>query len=280
MKKGLLRKKIYNEILMKKLTKHPKKQLGLRNKKNISRRTYYSQFVALFYIRNANITLERDATEILRMLKELQQLTNRSRLVFSTYCSLSQHNLWQSVLEDTSNTIKYIRIQFEYILENIIKKNKINSIIFWKQTKTYTIELEAHHKKLIQLAGQILPEEERLSWKVTICNFYDEIFSLLIPLTGVCRLESDFIEKYSPKMFNQTAMDIIKDIPKDYTLMEAREYEHEYLKVLTNYSHEFCRKNNFWNSLLYILSGGMYPLPSERSLSKRWIDRKMKDKLS
>jgi hypothetical protein len=30
----------------------------------------------------------------------------------------------------------------------------------------------------------------------------------------MCRLELDFIEKYSPKIFNQTAMDIIKDIPK------------------------------------------------------------------
>ncbi|WP_336958980.1 hypothetical protein [Chryseobacterium contaminans] len=264
---------------MKKRTKHPKKRLGFRNKKNITRRAYYSQFVALFYIRNANITLERDATEILRMLKELQQLTNRSRLVFSTYCSLSQHNLWQSVLEDMSENIKNIRMQFEFILENIIKKNTINSPIFWQQNKVYTDEMEVSHKKITQLAIQVLPEEERLSWKTTICNFYDEIFSLLIPLIGMCRLELDFIEKHSPKVFSQTAMDIIKDIPKNYTLQEAKEYEHEYLKVLTNYSHEFYRKNNFWNSLLYFLSGGMYPLPSERTLSKRWINRKMRDKL-
>lgn len=265
---------------MKKLTKHTKGKLGLRNKKNISRRAYYSQFVALFYFRNTNITLERDAKEILRMLKELQQLINKSRLIFSTYCSLSQHNLWQSVLEDLSGNIKYIRIQFEYILENIIKKNKINTSIFWQQNKTYMDELEVSHKKLIHLAIQVLPEKERLSWKATICNFYDEIFSLLIPLIGMCRLELDFIEKYSPKIFNQTAMDIIKDIPKNYTLQEAKEYEHKYLKVLTNYSHEFYRKNNFWNSILYILSGGMYSLPSERILSKRGINRKMKDKLS
>jgi len=265
---------------MKKLTKHPKKKLGLRNKKNASRRIYYSQFATLFYIRNTNITLERDATEILRMLKELQQLTNRSRLIFSTYCSLSQHNLWQSVLEDLSESIKNIRIQFEYILENIIKKNKINSPIFWQQNKFYTDEMEVIHKKLILLTIQILPEDERLSWKVNIYNFYDEIFSLLTPLIGMCRLELDFIEKYSPKTFNQTAMDIIQDIPKNYTLQEAKEYEHEYIKILTNYSHELCRKNNFWDNLLYILSGGLYPLPSERTLSKRWINRRLKDKHS
>ncbi|SMO41657.1 hypothetical protein SAMN06265171_101642 [Chryseobacterium rhizoplanae] len=264
---------------MKKLTKHPKSKLGLRNKKNISRRSYYSQFTSLFYLRNTNITLERDAKEIIRMLKELQQLINRSRLVFSTYCSLSQHNLWQSVLEDLSGNIQNIKIQFEYILENITKKNKINASIFWQQNEVYTDEMEVTHKKLILLTTQILPEEERSSWKVNIYNFYNEIFSLLVPLIGMCRIELDFIEKYSPKIFNQTAMDIIKNIPKNYTLQEAKEYEHEYLKVLTNYSHEFYRKNNFWNSLLYILSGGLYPLPSERTLSKRGISRKMKDKL-
>jgi hypothetical protein len=265
---------------MKKLIKHSKKKLGLRNKKNASRRIYYSQFVTLFYIRNSNITLERDATEIFRMLKELQQLTNRSRLIFSTYCSLSQHNLWQSVLEDISNNIKYIRIQFEYILENIIKKNEINSILFWKQNDTYTNELAAHHRKLVQLAGQILPEEERLSWRASICNFYEEIFSLLTPLTWMCRLELDFIEKYSLRVFSQTAMDIIQDIPKNYTLQEAKKYEHDYLKLLTNYNHEFHKKNNFWNSLLYMLSSGMYPLLSERTLSKRWINRRLKEKHS
>ncbi|RXM51728.1 MULTISPECIES: hypothetical protein [unclassified Chryseobacterium] len=262
---------------MKKLTKHPKKRLGFRNKKNITVRASYSQLFALFYIRNANITLERDAKEILRMLKELQQLINRSRLVFSTYCSLSQHNLWQSVLEDLSENIKNIRIQFEYILGNIIKKNKINSLIFWQQNKLYTDEMEVTHKKLILLTTQILPEKERSSWKTNIYNFYEEIFSLLIPLIGMCRLELDFIAKHSPKIFSQSAMD---DIPKNYTLQEAKEYEHEYLKVLTNHSHEFCRKNNFWNSLLYILSGGMYSLPSERKLSKKRINRKIKDKFS
>ncbi|MCS4300877.1 hypothetical protein [Chryseobacterium sp. BIGb0232] len=267
---------------MKKPDKHPKLQnrFALRNKNNISRKACYYQFISLFYLRNTNITLERDAKEILRMLKQLQQLINRSRLVFSTYCSLSQHNLWQSVLEDLSENIKNIRIQFEYILENIIKKNKINSPIFWQQNKVYTDEMEVLHKKLILLTIQILPEDERLSWNVHICTFYDEIFSLLTPLIRICRLELDFIEKYLPKIFNQTAMDIIKDMPKSYTLQEAKEYEHEYLKVLTNYSHEFYRKNNFWNSLLYILSGGMYPLPSERTLFKRWISRKIKGKLS
>lgn len=265
---------------MKKLIKHPKSKSGLRNKKNISRRAYYSQFTSLFYLRNTNITLERDAKEILRMLKELQQLINKSRLIFSTYCSLSQHNLWQSVLEDLSENIKNIRIQFEYILGNIIKKNKINSLIFWQQNKFYTDEMEVIHKKLILLTIQVLPEEERLSWKVNIYNFYDEIFSLLTPLIGMCRLELDFIEKYSPKTFNQNVMDIIKDIPENYTLQEAKEYENEYIKILTNYSHEFCRKNNFWGSLLYILSGGLYPLPSERTLTKKRIYRKIKDKLS
>jgi hypothetical protein len=75
-------------------------------------------------------------------------------------------------------------------------------------------------------------------------------------------------------------MDIIQDIPKNYTLQEAKKYEHDYLKLLTNYNHEFHKKNNFWNSLLYMLSSGMYPLLSERTLSKRWINRRLKEKHS
>lgn len=269
-----------NKIIMKKLNKHPKNRFGLRNKKNISRRAYYSQFVSLFYIRNTNITLERDATEILRMLRELHHLNNKSRLVFSTHCSLSKHNLWQTVLEDGNDSIQYINIQFEYILENIIKKNKINSSLFWQQNKIYIDNLKENNEKLIQLASHILPEGERLSWETNICSFYDEIFSLLVPLTSICRLESDFIEKYTPKIFNTITMDIIKNVPKEYTLKQAREYEQEYLKILTDYSHEFSKKKSLWDNILNILSGGMYQLPSEHFMLKRWINGKMKNNLN
>lgn len=263
---------------MRKPNKHPKSRFQLRSKKNTSRRTYYSQFVSLFYIRNANVTLEKDATEILRMLKELQNLNNKSRLVFSTHCSLSKHNLWQSVLVNISDNIHYIKLQFEYMLGNIITKNKINLSIFWQQNKVYINDMEENHEKLIQLANHLLPEEERLSWKTSISTFHDEMFSLLIPLISICRLEADFIKKYTPKISNRITMDIIQNIPKDYNLKEAREYEQEYLNILTDYSHEFSKKSNFWGSLLNILSGGMYRLPSEHTMIKRWVTGKMKDK--
>jgi len=263
---------------MKKLNKH-QNRLKIRDEKNILRRTYYSQFVALFYIRSTNLKMEKDVTEVLRILKELQHLTNRSRLVFSTHCSLSKHNLWQSVLEDLMDNIKYLRIQFEYITENSTNKNRINSLMFWQQNEIYMHRLEETYKKLIKLAIHVLPKEERLTWKTTICNSHDEIFSLLIPLTVICKLESDFLEKYSPKIFDKAVLDIIERIPEDYTLQEAREYEHEYLKS-TKYGHESGKKNNFWDSLLYILSGGLSPLPPKISPSRRSVTRKMKDKLT
>lgn len=272
--KSLSSKMIYNTVVMKKLTKDAKIKRGLRNKKNISRRSYYSQFTSLFYLRNANITLERDAKEILRMCKELQQLINKTRLVFSSNCRLSQHNLWQSILEDLCDHLKNIRIQFEYVLQNIIKKNKINTSIFCQQNEAYTDKMEVTHNKLTQLANEILPEKEKFSWNSNIYNFYHEIFSSLITLIGICKIELVFIEKYSSKIFSQTTTDIIKNIPKNYTLKEAKAYEHEYLKVLTNYSHQFYRKNNIWNIIIFILSGGICPLPSERTSSKSEIRRK------
>lgn len=270
---------IYIKTLMKKLVKHPQEKLRFRNKNNISRRAYYSQFVILFYIRNANITLERDATEILRMLKELLQLTNRSKSIFSTYCNVSQQKLWQSVLVNLNENIQYIIQQFAYIRENIIKKNKINSSIFWEQNYVYMSLLTCNHEKHLQMGNQILPKEEIFSWKTDIYSFYDEILSLLTTLTNICRLESDFIEKYTPKKFNKITIDIIKNIPKNHTLEEARKYEQEYLKVLTDYSMDTIKKSNLWDSLLYMLSGGIYQLPSEQTIIKRWLNIKMKEEL-
>ncbi|MCJ7935902.1 MAG: hypothetical protein MUW56_20310 [Chryseobacterium sp.] len=75
-------------------------------------------------------------------------------------------------------------------------------------------------------------------------------------------------------------MDIIKNIPENYTLKEARNYEQEYLKVLADYSNEFSKKNNLWDTLLNVLSGGMHQLPSERVMLKRWINGKMKNSVS
>ncbi|MDR6528907.1 hypothetical protein J2787_004346 [Chryseobacterium rhizosphaerae] len=259
---------------MKKLFRHPKNKLGLRNKKNLSDRTYYSQFVALFYIRNINSTLSNDITEILRMLEELQHLNNKSRLVFSTHCALSKHNRWQSILAYISDSLGYIRFQFEYVKENITQKNKFNSPLFWQQNKIYIEDLTENHEKMVQLGIQILPEAERLSWKTTVCNFYDKIFSLIVPLINICRLESDFVEKFTPKILNTITLDIIKNIPKNYTLKEATDYQQEYLKALTNYNNELNGKNNLWDTLLNLLSGGVHQSPSERVMLKRWINGK------
>jgi hypothetical protein len=259
---------------MKNLFKHPKNRFGLRNKKNISNRAYYSQFVALFYIRNTNINLRNNVIEILRMLKELQHLNNKSRLVFSTHCTLSKHNMWQFILANINENLGYVRLQFEYVKENIAKKNKINASIFWAQNKIYIESLTENHNNLLQLAVQILPEEERLSWKTTTCDFYDEIISLLIPLINICKQESEFVEKFTPKIFNKITLDIIKNIPKNYTLQEARDYEQEYLRALTNYKNELNGKPNLWDTLLNLLSGGMHQSPSERVMLKRWINGK------
>lgn len=267
-------------IKMKHTLNKRKTKFRLLNKKNSLNKISHAEFASLLYIRNTNIALNKDLEEILRILKELQKINKKSRLVFKTNCTLTQHILWETIINEINQNLMYIKLQIEYIKENTIQANHFNFSLFWQQNKIFVKTIEDNYEKLELLGHQILPNEELLYWKANICNMYDEFFHILISLLNICKIELNFIKTHSPHNLSEIIQNIIINIPKIKNNDKLKRYERIYIEALKNYKEEFSERLSFWNVVLKALSMNKDKSPSEQIMLGRWIDGKDRRKIN
>ncbi|WP_089859422.1 hypothetical protein [Chryseobacterium taeanense] len=246
----------------------------LLNKKNSLNKISHTEFASLLYIRNTNIALNKDLEEILRILKELQKINKKSRLVFKTNCTLTQHILWETIINEINQNLMYIKLQIEYLKENTIQANHFNFSLFWQQNKIFVKTIEDNYEKLELLGHEILPNEELLYWRANICNMYDEFFHILISLLNIGKIELNFIKTHSPHNLSEIIQNIIINIPKIKNNDKLKRYERIYIEALKNYKEESSERLSFWNVVLKALSMNKDKSPSEQIMLGRWIDGK------
>jgi len=213
-----------------------------------------TQFAALFYIRNTNVNLDRDLTEVLASLQESEELNKRSSIMFKINLSSKENDKCLSILSEIKDETVFLKEQLLYLKDNIVEKNMLNSFIFWLQNEFHINNIAQNYKILRKLALQVLAEEEKLYWRTSICNTQDEIFSLIASLTGICKVELDFIEKYIPDTIDINSQKIIDSIADDCTLEEAKNYQRNYQEISDNYQG-FQGKQNIWDKLLIFFTG-------------------------
>ncbi|ATL43458.1 hypothetical protein [Elizabethkingia bruuniana] len=235
---------------------HHRKRAGVNQQKRSVIQDNTSQFAALFYIRNANTILRKDLTDILGALKELENLNKQAKDILSLHCSTEVNQQCENTLSIIGNNLAYVEEQIFYIKENIVEKNRLNSYIFWQQNQYYIEKITIDYKHIETLGFQILPKEEKLYWRINICDIQNEFFTLIIALINVCMGELKYIEAQMPARISNTTSNIMHNIPGNYTLQQAKKYEKEYLKALVIYKTEFNKKRNLWDRLLDILAGG------------------------
>ncbi|MCL1668196.1 hypothetical protein M2T82_09010 [Elizabethkingia ursingii] len=231
-----------------------------------------SQLSALFYIRNANTVLRKDLTDILEALKELENLNKQAKVILNLYCSTEVDRQCEDTLARISHNLAYVEEQIFYIKENIVEKNRLNSYIFWQQNQYFIEKITIDYKHIETLGFQILPKEEKLYWRINICDIQNEFFTLIIALINICMGELKYIEEQTPARISNTTANIMHNIPVNYTLEQAKKYEKEYLKALLIYKTEFNKKRNLWDRLLDILAGGTHQSPKEHVMLDRWIN--------
>lgn len=254
-----------------------KNKFRLLNKKNNSSKNRHAEFAALIYIRNTNIALDKDLEEIFQIIKELQTLNKKSRLIFKTNCTLSQHILWELLINEINDNLNYIKLQLDYIKENTIKRNYFNYSFFWQQNKIYLGAVTDSYKKLKQLSNQILPKEERSTWKTNVSSIQDEFFHIMISFLNICNVELNFIKAHTPNNLKAVMQNIIENIPNIYITRKKHRYERAYITALEKYKKEFGERRSFWDILLKVLTIDMRKYPSEHIMLGRWIDGKNKN---
>jgi len=108
-------------------------------------------------------------------------------------------------------------------------------------------------------------------------NIWWVIKSNLYIVKGVSN--SSFIQLKMMENFNKVELDaltknILKNIPRSFSLIDADKYEKEYLAAMDAIEKEANAKDNLWDKFLNLLAGAVpfKQTPAERVMMQRWLE--------
>ena len=117
----------------------------------------------------------------------------------------------------------------------------------------------------------------------TNCNYADwkdiwkVIRSNLYIVKGISN--SSFVQLQMMEAFNNEELDvltknILKNIPRNFSLLEAEKYEKDYLLAMDAIEKEANANTNLWDRFLNLLAGAVpfKQTPEERVMMQRWLD--------
>ncbi len=213
---------------LKNLFNHSKNLLRMINKKQDQDKTSESYSVALFYIRNTSIELDKDLAEVLILLKGLENLNHKIRLIYVSNCSTSESMIWESVIERLNNLLSQISEQLTHLKVNNSTHCKLHSNLFWQQNEDLMDGLVEEYKNLEEIGFKVLPTKEKMYWRMNVCDVQNETCSALVSLITICKQQFNFIKQYTPNELNAITKTIFKNTPSPYSANEAQNCEPDY----------------------------------------------------
>lgn len=202
-----------------------KQKLGLDQNKQSFSEIHNNKVTAFYYMADTTANLDKDLTKVIDSIEELEKLHKKSELIINMNIDTDENRQYESILKEINTSTSYLKQQFLYLKENIIKKDQFNNFLFWKYNLYIMNKIKLNHKILEQLGLRTLQNEEKLYWRTSICNMQDKVFSLIISLMSICKLEINFVEEYFPNKWEETNPEIstLEPLNKNYIHNEKKD---------------------------------------------------------
>ncbi|MBW8523775.1 hypothetical protein K0U91_00870 [Chryseobacterium chendengshani] len=207
-----------------------KQKLDFDENKQSFSEIHNNQVTAFYYMADTTVNLDKDLTKVIDSIEVLQKLHKKSELIIKMNIDTDEDTQYISILKEINTSTSYLKQQFLYLKENIIKKDQFNNFLFWKYNLYIMNKIKLNHKKLEQMGLSTLQNQEKLYWRTSICNTQDEVFSLIVSLMSICKLEINFVEEYFPNKWNESSLEIstLKPLHRKYINSEnSNRYKHK-----------------------------------------------------
>ncbi|HRG00281.1 MAG TPA: hypothetical protein PKZ75_04140 [Bacteroidia bacterium] len=106
-------------------------------------------------------------------------------------------------------------------------------------------------------------------WKVIKSNLY-----IVKGLSNSSFVQLKMMETFDKEELDILTNNIIKNIPRNFSILEAEKYEKEYIEAMESIEKEANAKSNLWDRFLNLLAGAVpfKQTPAERVMMQRWLD--------
>jgi hypothetical protein len=106
-------------------------------------------------------------------------------------------------------------------------------------------------------------------WKVIRSNLY-----IVKGLSNSSFVQLQMMETFNKEELDVLTKNILKNIPRNFSILEAEKYEKDYLQAMEAIEKEANAKTNLWDRFLNLLAGAVpfKQTPEERIMMQRWLD--------
>jgi hypothetical protein len=82
------------------------------------------------------------------------------------------------------------------------------------------------------------------------------------------------MEAFNNEELDVLTKNILKNIPRNFSILEAEKYEKDYLLAMDAIENEAKANTNLWDRFLNLLAGAVpfTQTPEERVMMQRWLD--------
>ena len=145
--------------------------------------------------------------------------------------------------------------------------------INWNDIQTLTASIEGIFSTIEHFDEGYFCDCNYNDWK----EIWTVIKSNLYTIKGISNsafVKIKMIENFNHEEIDILTKNILKNIPKNFSLSDADKYEKEYLAAMQAIENEANKKEYLWDKFLNILAGAIpfKQSPEERVMMQRWLD--------
>ncbi len=226
---------------------------------------------AVVSIRQLAKAIRGNWSDMIKNGKDLEaSLAHLNNLVVS-YGNAKTKQDWSAEITNYNTNLAALKSIMTSVQTQIKATNSDGIATKWNSYKSYATVIETTFHKLQETGKHSLPEVEEESWNAHWTKI-ETIHATIIKEAEACLLHLQLIENYTPSEIDELSATILKYIPLNYSLSEAKQYTDEYMEAYEAIKKEASQKKNLWDRFLDVLAGGIQQSPAERVLMQRWVD--------
>lgn len=230
-------------------------------------------------LRNA-IKLRHLSDAISENWQQLNQIKKRVLSNLETATGFINAHGTSQAKEDYQAKFSAVESQIEDV-ERILQQAAL--VISGKSNDLMSVNWDSLQASLAKIESSFSEIEGFQESYFSHCNFGDwkdiwlNIKSNLFAVKGISNaafVKIKMMEAFNREELDELTKNILKNIPRSFSLLEADKYEKDYLAAMKAIEEDANKKDNLWDRLLNLLAGVMpfKESPEERVMMQRWLE--------
>lgn len=239
---------------------------------NITTSVYNPQLRTLMSIENFATGLENYKDKVRESTQRLVQVYENGTVILETEGNKDYQRDWSEYLNEVRVHSNQLNQYLELAKERSEQNQDYAFKTLWKDFEDRLKLLKESAQNFENTGAKALSAEKKEKWGNEFEVFESDVEPEIVRYGKGMKLILQFMVRYTPEELEKISQIIQETVPKGATPKEEKDYEAAFLRYLRQYQKEFEKKDNLFDTIMEILSGGVHPSPSERVMLQKWTN--------